>query len=152
MKLVIYKNNGTWMFSPKDVKNYLKFIGETKYFYKIDRKDYGYKKTTLLRMSEGEVLTNSDMYFEYYISHTDLGKEVTFECAPFAIFMETELINPCSVFGSRENSTFIEFVELNESKNIMSGFKVVEFPDDVNWEIEDYDGCEYIVEKHRKWG
>ena len=29
--------------------------------------------------------------------------------------------------------------------------KVVEIPEDVSWEIIDYDGTEYIAEKHRKW-
>ena len=30
--------------------------------------------------------------------------------------------------------------------------KVVEIPDDVEWEIEEYDGIEWIAEKHRTWG
>ena len=29
--------------------------------------------------------------------------------------------------------------------------KVVEIPDDVEWEIKKYDGVEYIVDKHRFW-
>ena len=29
---------------------------------------------------------------------------------------------------------------------------VVEIPDDVDWEISDYDGREHIAEKHRTWG
>jgi hypothetical protein len=27
----------------------------------------------------------------------------------------------------------------------------VEIPDNVEWEIMEYDGTEYIAEKHRKW-
>ncbi len=30
--------------------------------------------------------------------------------------------------------------------------KVVEIPDDVDYEIEEYDGNEHIAEKHRTWG
>jgi hypothetical protein len=30
--------------------------------------------------------------------------------------------------------------------------KVIEIPDDVDWVIEEYDGCEWISEKHRVWG
>jgi hypothetical protein len=30
--------------------------------------------------------------------------------------------------------------------------KVVEIPDDVEWEIDDYDGDEWVAEKHRRWG
>lgn len=29
--------------------------------------------------------------------------------------------------------------------------KVVEIPDDVEWEIDEYDGSEQIAEKHRTW-
>jgi hypothetical protein len=29
--------------------------------------------------------------------------------------------------------------------------KVIEIPDDVNWEISDFDGMETIHEKHREW-
>jgi hypothetical protein len=29
--------------------------------------------------------------------------------------------------------------------------KIVEIPDDVEWQIEEYDGREHIAEKHRTW-
>jgi hypothetical protein len=29
--------------------------------------------------------------------------------------------------------------------------KIVEIPDDVEWEIEEYDGNEWVAEKHRTW-
>ena len=32
-----------------------------------------------------------------------------------------------------------------------SDMKVVEIPDDVIWEVKDYDGCEWIAEVHRTW-
>ena len=32
-----------------------------------------------------------------------------------------------------------------------SVLKVVEIPDDVEWEIEEYDGIEWVAEKHRTW-
>jgi len=30
--------------------------------------------------------------------------------------------------------------------------KVVRVPDDIDWVIEDYDGKEWVAEKHRTWG
>jgi len=30
--------------------------------------------------------------------------------------------------------------------------KVVEIPDDIEWDIQEYDGIEWIAEKHRTWG
>jgi hypothetical protein len=32
------------------------------------------------------------------------------------------------------------------------GWEVIEIPDDVEWQIEDYDGMEWVAEKHRTWG
>lgn len=32
-----------------------------------------------------------------------------------------------------------------------STLKIVEIPDDVEWRIEEYDGAEWIAEKHRTW-
>lgn len=29
---------------------------------------------------------------------------------------------------------------------------IVEIPDDVEWQIEEYDGWEHVAEKHRTWG
>jgi hypothetical protein len=30
--------------------------------------------------------------------------------------------------------------------------KIVEIPDDVDWEIAEYDGLEHVAQKHRTWG
>lgn len=32
-----------------------------------------------------------------------------------------------------------------------SELKIVEIPDDVRWQIEEYDGSEWIAEQHRTW-
>ena len=32
-----------------------------------------------------------------------------------------------------------------------ANLKVVEIPGDVDWQIEEYDGAEWIAEKHRTW-
>ena len=32
-----------------------------------------------------------------------------------------------------------------------STLKVVEIPEDIEWEIQVYDGLEHVAEKHRKW-
>jgi len=48
----------------------------------------------------------------------------------------------------------IEMVERMMSDTLNDSFsnlKVVEIPDDVEWQIEDYDGAEWIAEKHRTW-
>lgn len=32
-----------------------------------------------------------------------------------------------------------------------ASLRIVEIPDDVEWEIEEYDGSEWVAEKHRTW-
>ena len=55
----------------------------------------------------------------------------------------------------RDDPTLIQVVEeLSGAANGgCSSLKVVEIPDDVssNWEIAEYDGMEWVAEKHRTW-
>ena len=39
----------------------------------------------------------------------------------------------------------------SEANGSHSDLKVVEIPGDVDWIIEEYDGNEWVAEKHRKW-
>ena len=32
-----------------------------------------------------------------------------------------------------------------------SRLKIIEIPDGVEWELREYNGCEYVEEKHRRW-
>jgi hypothetical protein len=42
--------------------------------------------------------------------------------------------------------------EMGENVNTrFSELKVVEIPNDVEWQIEEYDGAEWVAEKHRTW-
>ena len=53
----------------------------------------------------------------------------------------------------RSDPDLVAVVEqLGEDANTDSSeLKVVEIPDGVDWEIQDYDGMEHIAEKHRIW-
>ena len=53
----------------------------------------------------------------------------------------------------RNNPILVEIVEqLGEAADgHFAELKVVEIPDDVQWQIEEYDGNEWVAEKHRKW-
>ena len=54
---------------------------------------------------------------------------------------------------ARDCPVLVNIVEtLGECANSRySRLKVVEIPDDVNWEICEYDGSEWIAEAHRTW-
>jgi hypothetical protein len=53
----------------------------------------------------------------------------------------------------RNDSVLIKVVEDLGSKSFgfAANLKIVEIPDDVNWEVVQYDGLEHIAEKHRTW-
>lgn len=51
---------------------------------------------------------------------------------------DTDLIAVVEELGEEANSRF-------------SKLEVVEIPDDINWDIDDYDGLETIEEAHRSW-
>ena len=53
----------------------------------------------------------------------------------------------------RSNPALVKCVEAlgDKSSGGLSNLKVVEIPDDVEWEIEEHGGVEWVTEKHRKW-
>jgi hypothetical protein len=55
--------------------------------------------------------------------------------------------------AQRDDPILVEIVkEMGAMSNgHYAELKVVEIPDDVEWVIEDYDGSEWIAEKHRTW-
>ena len=58
-----------------------------------------------------------------------------------------------SLYIPRDDEHLIAVVELmgTEANNRFSELKIVEIPDNVNWYIEEYDGCEWVAERHRTW-
>ena len=58
-----------------------------------------------------------------------------------------------SLYIPRDDEHLIAVVELmsEEANNRFSELKIVEIPDDVNWCIEEYDGREWVAERHRTW-
>jgi hypothetical protein len=56
-------------------------------------------------------------------------------------------------YESRNDADLIAVVEeLGASANSQfSSLRIIEIPDDVEWEVHEYDGREHIAEKHRTW-
>ena len=53
----------------------------------------------------------------------------------------------------RDDEHLIAVIELmgEEANTEFSELKIVDIPDDVNWCIEEYDGKEWVAERHRTW-
>jgi len=45
----------------------------------------------------------------------------------------------------------IEQLGINEASGRYANLKIVEIPDDVEWELVEHDGKEYVAECHRTW-
>ena len=54
---------------------------------------------------------------------------------------------------SRTDPILVQVVEElgEEADGTYASLKVVEIPDDVEWQIDEYDGSEWVAEKHRTW-
>jgi hypothetical protein len=53
----------------------------------------------------------------------------------------------------RDDLALVKLVEElgNEAAGSCASLKIVDIPDDVKWEIEEYDGAEWVSEQHRRW-
>lgn len=54
---------------------------------------------------------------------------------------------------ARDDPVLVDIVETfgKDANGAYSKLKVVEIPDDVEWTVMEYDGLEWIAEKHRTW-
>lgn len=54
---------------------------------------------------------------------------------------------------SRNDPILVEIIEKlgTAADGRYSELKVVDIPDDVDWVVEEYDGMEYVAERHRVW-
>ncbi len=54
---------------------------------------------------------------------------------------------------NRDDPILVQVVEElgRKANGVYATLKVVEIPDGVEWQIEEYDGAEWIAEKHRTW-
>lgn len=53
----------------------------------------------------------------------------------------------------RANPKLVECVETlgDKANGYLAKLEVVEIPDDVEWQIEQYHGIEWVAEKHKTW-
>ena len=58
-----------------------------------------------------------------------------------------------SLYIPRDDEHLIAVVELmgGAANGRYAKLKIVDIPDDVNWCIEEYDGQEWVAERHRTW-
>jgi len=131
MKIVINRCYGGFGLSRNAIKRYLELCGKECCFY--EKVGNSYVKCNY----------NCSNYFVYCLTK-DMGK--TIEDYPEDCYFSYYEIE-------RNDPTLVQVVEeLGENANgDYSKLEVVEIPDDVSWEIGEYDGVETISEIHRTW-
>lgn len=150
-KVVINDCFGGFCLSPIAQERYLELIGKKAYFFENDfenDKHMPLEKGTSKFLSSTFTVPNPDDF----IKHEKKWYEMTAE--------EKEEYNKIyksiSFYASdlkRDDPLLIQVVEeLGEKANgSYAQLKIVEIPEDVEWEIEEYDGSEHIAEKHQTW-
>lgn len=63
-------------------------------------------------------------------------------------------ISPYNYYGNRADPDLIAVIEQfgERANGLCADLKIVEIPDDVEWQVSEYDGNEHVAECHRTWG
>lgn len=123
-KVVINTCHGGFGLSDKAVRMYAKVKGFDLYSSKEKNRPFG-PDYYLCPESDYETLNREDqdkMYFSEYSIKRD----------------DPALVTVVETLG-------------DEADGRCAALKVVEIPEDVEWELMEYDGAEWIAEKHRTW-
>ena len=158
MKIVINKCYGGFGLSPKAIQEWAKLKNRECYFFS-NRDKKGNR--------------NSDIYYSLSLKEA----EKSFMFSAFDIPNPNEILKYKKLWGEmtkkekqkannlnrkhsitysdieRTDSDLIAVVEKlgEEADGSCAELKVVEIPDNIEWTIEEYDGIEWISEKHRIW-
>ena len=84
-------------------------------------------------------------------SLSDEAKRLILEKADFPLYHDIK--ENCDRDIARSHPLLVDVVEELGSKawGDHAELKIVEIPEDVEWEIQEYDGVEHVAEKHGKW-
>lgn len=139
MKIVINSCHGGFGLSHKAIVRYLELQGK-KVWIEEDEDWEGQFNYWLVPKEERLVNRESDfwsMSAEEKKTYNETWREQNFSYREIA----------------RDDAVLIQVVEElgKDADNRYSELKVVEIPDDVEWQIDEYDGAEWVAEKHRTW-
>jgi len=139
MKIVINRCWGGFGLSLEGVKLYAKFSGFKIYPF-VEKRD----KDGNLDWKHFEPYKKGKDSFLIHYSKEPLNKNGTYQEKSYWSDRNIE----------RNDPNLVKVVEqLRHRANANhSELSIVEIPDDVKWEIDDYDGMESIHEIHRSWG
>jgi hypothetical protein len=150
-RIVVNKCFGGFGLSPKAIARLAELRGQKAYFF---TGGFGGEPRTMTDINDVK-----GMFWNAYNTPSPMPQPATEEWCDWSIDERiahnaktgAETIDDCR--DDRSNPLLIQVVEeLGEAASGMCGkLEIVEIPDDVNWEIDEYDGMETVREKHRSW-
>lgn len=139
MKIVINRCYGGYGLSDRAVRLYAEKKGLTLYTKKTD---YGSLTYFTIPVDEAEKLLAEAQDFD---NLTQEQRDEAYDKYKDARLYDMDI--------PRNDETLVEVVEElgSHANGRYADLTVVDIPDDVDWEIDDYDGMETVVEVHRRW-
>jgi len=149
MKIVVNRCYGGFSLSPLAVQRLAKLHGKECYFFKSSLKENGYIPISL-EQAEKELFWSA--YFVPDPQNYKLG-ELDEDGFYKSANERAEKISISYMDIRRDDSNLIKVVEeLGDKANgRYAELQIVEIPDGIKWEIEEYAGLERVSEKHRTW-
>lgn len=142
MKICINKCYGGFGLSLKAIERYLELKGEDMYVYHQIEHNYRDGQDTYIKVDATEI---NKVNF-CYISLKDAGDTIhDFKKIKDSYFYDGDI--------ARDDHDLITVVEelSDDANGDFAELKIIEIPDDINWEISEYDGMESVEEVHRSW-
>jgi hypothetical protein len=139
MKIVINKCFGGFSLSPKALKQYMALKGRKCYFFKPN---YPEDTNTPLSLEEankpGLFISAYDIPNPNDLDKENRGKHYIYVSRSDDVRADPDLISVVEKLGEAASGQCAKL-------------KIVEIPDGIEWEIEEYDGLESIHEVHQSW-
>lgn len=153
MKIVINNCYGGFSLSPLAVKRMAELKGKECYFFKQNfSTSLEEEKFIPITLEEAE---KEILFFAYSVPNPDEYKlNIPDEDGMYKSANErAKTISLDNRPDDRTDKDLVAVVEeLKEKANSrFSKLKIIEIPDGIDWEIEEYDGQEWVSEKHRSW-
>jgi hypothetical protein len=155
MKVVVNRCYGGFSISPLAIKRMAEIEGKPCYFFTRGIHDKKYTPITVEEACNASVFSVSA--FTTPNPNEDIPDQSNWHEMSLEERQESNRVYESYELDSRPdnraNPALVQVVEeLGEDANgSCAELAVVEIPDDVEWEIKEYDGREWVAESHRTW-
>lgn len=143
MKIVINRCYGGFGLSTKATRRLLELQGKECFLYKQTKHEFD-------GGVDEYVLTDNyeDKSWGITVSTKNMGEVVSKLNYNYVVYYSS-----CGDTEFRADADLVQVVEElgSEANGQCANLRIVEIPDDIDWDINDYDGMESVEEKHRRW-